>query len=222
MALTHFRNKNFDVAANFLTKMEQAMLANNKAYYQRFSEKYVALYAINQNYMGNSDVAITILKKHKEESLDIKLSLLMSLFQQQLYTDAYAIFKELNHSDVWYEKKMGWIWVLKKSIIEILLLIELDKLELVWSRLRRFQNKFNKKLKQLDETRVLNFIKLVTLYYENPSEVTSKAFEDKVEASFEWIGKEREDLFVMSFYAWLKSKMTKRNLYEVTLELVKK
>lgn len=73
----------------------------------------------------------------------------------------------MNHSDVWYEKKMGWIWVLKKSIIEILLLIELDKLELVLSRLHRFQKKFNKTFKTLQETRVLNFMRLVALYYEN-------------------------------------------------------
>ena len=131
------------------------------------------------------------------------------------------ILKEMHHSDIWYEKKMGWIWVLKKSIIEILLLVELDKLDLVLSRLQGFQKKYTKKLQLLGETRVLNFIKLIGLYYENPKAVTTQTFKQKVETSFEWIGKEREDIFVMSFYAWLKAKMEARDLYEVTLTLVK-
>jgi hypothetical protein len=222
MALAHFRNKNFEEASVFLVKMETAMEQKNNVYYSRFSEKLIALKGINLNYKGNATQSIVLLQKHQNQSLDIALTLLMSLFQQKEYSQAYSVFKNMNHSDVWYEKKMGWIWVLKKSIIEILLLIELDKLDLVLSRLQRFQKKFNKKLKVLGETRVLNFMKLVALYYEKPFEVSSEAFYDRVESSFDWIGKEREDVFVMSFYAWLKAKMEQRDLYEVTLELVRK
>jgi len=222
MGLAHFRNKNFEKASAFLAQMETAMQLKNKSYYSRFSEKFIALKGVTLNYKGNAADAIKLLEAHQNKSLDISLSLLMMLFQQKEYVRAYEIFKKMNHSDVWYEKKMGWIWVLKKSIIELLLLIELDKLDLVLSRLQRFQKKFNKKLKTLKETRVLNFMKLVALYYEKPFEVTSEAFYNKVESSFEWIGSEREDIFVMSFYAWLKAKMEKRDLYEVTLELVRK
>lgn len=48
----------------------------------------------------------------------------------------------------------------------------------------------------------------------------SAAYLEKVETSFEWIEKEKEDLQAMSYYAWLKSKMTKRDFYEVLLELI--
>ena len=58
------------------------------------------------------------------------------------------------------------------------------------------------------------------MYYDNPKAVTTSDFSATVERSFEWIGKEREDIFVMSFYAWLKAKMEQRDLYQVTLELV--
>ena len=64
------------------------------------------------------------------------------------------------------------------------------------------------------------FMELVKAYYENPDAVRSKAFEEKVEASFVWLDRAQEDIFVMSFYAWLKSKMQNRKLYDVTLELV--
>jgi len=115
---------------------------------------------------------------------------------------------------------MGWVWVVKKNLIDILLLTELDKLDLVLLRLEQFKRKFSKQLKDRGEARVLTFIRLISRYYENPKHVETEEFKAEVENSFEWLGKEQEDIFVMSFYAWLKSKMEKENLYKVTLELV--
>ena len=63
-------------------------------------------------------------------------------------------------------------------------------------------------------------MRLVSHYYQYPEQVTSAAFKARVEESFDWLGPEREDIFVMSFYAWLKSKMEQTPLYETTLTLV--
>jgi hypothetical protein len=219
MAVTHFRNKNFKASVSFSEKMETEMQKRNRTYYNRFLEKLTLIKAFNQNYTGLGPEAIEILKSFPRASFDVELSLIMSLFQQNHFQEAYSNLIRMRHSDAWYEKKMGWLFVLKKSIVEVLLLIELDKLDLVLSRLNSFKNKFSKRLKGAQENRVLVFMKLVTLYYEKPKEVTSKAFREKVEDSFEWIGKEREDIFVMSFYAWLKAKMENSNLYQTTLEL---
>ncbi len=109
----------------------------------------------------------------------------------------------------------------KDKHIEILLLTELDKVDLLLSRLQAFKRKFNKPLKEIGEARVLSFMGFVNDYYENPKAVTSEKFKNKVEATFDWIGPEREDIFVMSFYAWLKAKMENKNLYETTLQLVR-
>lgn len=220
MALTHFRNKNFSASKAFSEKMETEMQKKNGMYQQRFQEKLLLNKALLQIYTGDSLVATELLQEYPKESLDVQLTLAMGLFQQNKWKETYQIFKNLSHSDTWYEKKAGWIWVLKKSILEILVLIELDRLELVLSRLQSFTAKFSKRLKEGDELRVLNFIKLVGLYYENPEAVHTEAFKEKVETSFDWIGKEREDIFVMSFYAWLKAKMEQKNVYDVTLELV--
>ncbi len=219
MAVTHFRNKNFPASISFSEKMETEMQKKNNAYFNRFLEKLTIIKALNENYTGKSTVAIETLKSFPKESFDVDLSLMMSLFQQNRFQEAYSILKSMHHSDTWYEKKMGWLFVLKKAIIEILLLIELDRLDLVLSRLNSFKNKFSIRLKTSGEKRVLTFIKLVTLYYEKPEEVTSQKFKEKVESSFDWIGKEREDIFVMSFYAWLKSKMENTGLYDTTLRL---
>ncbi len=220
LAITNFRNKTFEVSMNFTTHMELEMKKNNGTYYRRFLEKLTIIKALNRNYTGEAEIAISLLKEFKDDSLDISLLIIMCLFQQRNFSEAYQHMKGFRHSDVWYEKKMGWIWVLKKNIIEILLLIELDKLDLVLGRLQSFKRKFSKQLHQIGEQRVLTFIGLVNRYYENPKEVISEGFKAEVVQSFNWLGKEQEDIFVMSFYAWLKAKMLNEDIYAVTLQLV--
>lgn len=220
LAITNFRNKKFDDSMGFACLMESEMKENNGANYKRFSEKLTIIKALNYNYTGEAQIAISMLNGFKNDSLDIRLLLVMCLFQQGDFSAAYQNLKELQHSDVWYEKKMGWIWVLKKNILEILLLIELDVLDVVLLRIQSFKRKFSKYLQQIGEVRVLAFIQLVSRYYENPKQVVLKTFKDEVEQSFDWLGKEQEDIFVMSFYAWLKAKMQNKNLYDVTLQLV--
>ena len=75
-------------------------------------------------------------------------------------------------------------------------------------------------MRLIEEHRVLVFMELVKAYYENPDAVRSKAFEDKVEASFVWLDRAQEDIFVMSFYAWLKNKFEINKLYATTLKLI--
>ena len=219
MALTSFRNKEFKTSTAFTHKMEVEMNKKNRRYFLRFHEKLIVIKALNKNYTGDFASAIKLLKGFPKESLDVSLTLVMCLFQQNNFSEAYGVLKQFNHSDNWYEKKIGWIWVLKKNIIEILLLIELDRLELVLSRMQSFNRKFSSRLKEVGEDRVIAFMKLVSYYYENPDIITTDNFKQKVENSFEWIGSEREDIFVMSFYAWLKAKMEQKNLYQTTLTL---
>jgi len=220
LAVTQFRNKKFTASTKLAQEMEIEMRATSNGYYKRFEEKLVTLKSLNYNYTGENEKAISLLREFKGESLDIKLLTAMCLFQQDNFSEAYQIIKDFNHSDAWYEKKMGWIWVVKKNLIDILLLTELDKLDLVLLRLQQFKRRFSKQLRDKGEARVLTFVHLINRYYENPKQVETQVFKDEVENSFEWLGKEQEDIFVMSFYAWLKSKMEKRNLYGVTLELV--
>jgi len=220
LAVTHFRNKRFQDSMQVAKQMEREMNSDNGAYYKRFYEKLSLIKVLNYNYTGDHAKALALLLDFQNDSLDIKLILPMCLMQQSRFSEAYQKLLLLNHSDDWYEKKMGLLWVLKKNILEILLLIELDKQDLVFLRLERFKRRFVKKLKQLGEQRVLTFIALTTHYYENPKEVVSAVFADRVEQSFYWLGAAQEDIFVMSFYAWLKSKMLNEDLYKITLELV--
>ena len=68
--------------------------------------------------------------------------------------------------------------------------------------------------------RVIQFIKLIAFAYEQPKEIETSSFRERVQMSFTWKEASQEDVFVMSFYAWLKSKMEKEELYATTLQLV--
>ena len=220
MAVTYFRNKDFESSTQFARKMEVEMRKQHLKYFGRFEEKHLLIKALNLHYTGSPQEAIYTLQELKAHSLNSELTLIMFLFQQEQWSQANQRLQKLNHSDHWYEKKAGLVWVIKKNIIEVLLWIEMDQLDLVLSRLESFKKRFSLPLEKMGETRVLTFMKLIAHYYEHPNEVTSKHFKEQVEESFEWIGSEREDIFVMSFYAWLKAKMEQGSVYETTLVLV--
>ncbi len=229
IAYTLFRNKKFDASLFYLNRMDEQMQMKRKKYYNTFNLKHKFLLALNYNYSKNPQNAISILenviiKKHPdiEALLYIYLSLVMCYFQQGELKKAQSIFLKFNHRDKWYEEKAGKEWVIKKNLIEILLHLELGNIDLMESRLLSFKRNYYQFLKSLEQDRVITYLSLVELYYKNPERVTSDEFLNLVKTSFEWVGAKREDIFVMSFYAWLKSKMEQKPLYDITMGLVEK
>ena len=116
--------------------------------------------------------------------------------------------------------KAGVIWVIKKSLIEIMLHMELDNIDLIESRVKSFRKKHNLYLKKNNEFRVLEFLSLATHYYYNKGKVDEKVFMERIKKALVKTKSEREDVFVMSFYAWLKARVLKLNIYKTTLDLV--
>ena len=228
IANTLFRNKKFEASLSYLELMHNEMLKKRKKYFSTFKPKYDLVYALNLNYSGKRLEAIDYLKqivskKHNdlEASLDIHLSLVTFYFQGNQFKDAYKIFSKFYHTDHWYIEKAGQEWIIKKNLIEILLHLELGHIDLFESRLKSFKRSYAKYLKNIKQDRVLVYLNLVETYYKNPETITSEAFLERVENSFEWIEAKKEDIFVMSFFAWLKSKMERSDLYATTLDLVK-
>ncbi|WP_046746234.1 hypothetical protein [Kordia zhangzhouensis] len=222
-----FRKKRFRESLYYLDIMKEQMMRQKQRFYKDSELKYQFLYALNHNYLGNAVKAISILERVKslkkydiEEMLDVYISLIVCYFQQGLFKKAQQLFSEFYHTDKWYEEKVGIEWVIKKNLIEILLHIELGNISYVDSRFASFQRSYYPFLKRVEETRVITFLKFVKNYYHTPEKVTSVEFKTTVENSFQWKARVEEDIFVMSFYAWLKAKMNKANLYETTLELV--
>ena len=227
IANTLFRNKKFNESLNYLEQMETQMLLNRKKHYTTFKLKHQFLLALNANYSNQQKTAIEILEQHtntKHEDLDsllkIHLSLIMFYIQAKRYKDAHGIFSKFYHTDNYYESKAGKEWVIKKNLIEIILHIELNNINLVESRLLSFKRNYFSYLKQIKQQRAITYLSFIEAYYKDPPFIQTAEFKNRVQSSFEWVGKEKEDIFVMSFYAWLKSKMENKPLYQTTLELV--
>ncbi|KAB1159926.1 hypothetical protein F7018_06335 [Tenacibaculum aiptasiae] len=224
---TLFRNKNFDKSMYYLNIMHEYMLQGKKKYYNYFKYNYSLLFALNKNYTNKQAEAIHILEKLIDKKntdvktmLDIRLSLIMFYFQNNQLQKALQLFSKFYHSDNWYIEKNSMEWTIKKNLIEILLHLELNNIDLFESRLLSFKRKYYDYLKDIGQLRVINYLGLVEKIYKNPESATSTDFFNKVENSFDFIGAKHEDLFVMSFYAWLKSKMYKKSVFDVTLELI--
>ncbi|WP_040281159.1 hypothetical protein [Psychroserpens damuponensis] len=229
IANTLFRNKKFNDSLTYLEQMKSLMQAQRKKYDATFKLKYHLLTALNLNYSNQQDDAISLLEsvkqtKHSdlESVLDIHLGLVMFYMQKSNYKAAKTIFSKFYHTDKYYIEKAGKEWVIKKNLAEIILYIELGELDLTESRLKSFKRSYFDYLKQIEQERVVTFIKIIESFYKHPEQVTSQKFKDKVEHAFTWINEKQEDIFVMSFYAWLKSKMENTELYDTTLALIKK
>ena len=222
-----FRNKKFKDSLEYLDLMFTYMNSNSKKYYNNFEPKYHLLVSLNLNYSQNQEKAIQILEPYIDKKsfeiamqLDIHLSLIVFYFQQNSLGKAQKVFSKFYHTDQWYIEKAGIIWTIKKNLIEILLQIDIGNIDLAESRLKSFKRKYFNYLKEINQERVIAYLKLVESYYDKPEIVISEDFKEKIENSFNWIEREKEDIFMMSFYAWLKAKVTKQDVYLVTLDLI--
>lgn len=229
VANTLFRNKKFTDSLQYLELIKEHMLKKNKKHFSTFNLKYNLLLALNLNYSNQQNKAIAILeplqlKKHKDlvTQLDVYLSLVMYYIQAEDYKKAHTLFKTFYHTDNYYETKAGKEWVIKKNLIEIILHIELEHIDIVESRLLSFKRNYFKHLKSINQERVIIYLQFVEAYYKNPESIKTEGFNKKIEEAFVWVEAKREDIFVMSYFAWLKSKMESKPLYLVTLELVAK
>ena len=227
LANTYFRIKNLKEAEKYLEAMRTNMHLENKKYYAIFYPQYTVIENLLLIYTGKNKEALENLQtfnflKYKNKpvnTLDLKLTLVVSLFLNENFKEALKVYQDFYHNDQWYINKIGYIWVIQKNLIEILLLIELNYFELVTSRLNAFRKKYSQHLKAHNETVVLEFLKLITIYYYKTEDIYAEAFIKKVDALLLKKSKEA-DVFTISFYAWLKSKIEKTALYKTNLELI--
>lgn len=224
-----FRNKKFESSMQYLETMERLMSSSKNKYWKRFEPKLLLLRSLNLNYSNHPLEAIESLKSIKkapqndfETTLDIRLALTMFYFQQGRLKEAKSLFASLYHTDNYYIERAGKECVIKKNLMEILLHIEMNHLDLAESRIRSFKRSHTAYLKKIGEDRVISYLNLAEVYFKHPENVTTEKFHNKVEKSFDWEPLASEDIFVISFYAWLKSKMEARSIYETTLDLVER
>lgn len=228
VANVYFRNRDFDTSLAYLKLMKAQMDLQGRKYERTFVLQYTLLYSLNLNYKGEAHEAITYLDnfpfhKFKEQEayfLDVKLSYVVFSFQQLDLKKTQKLLNSFNRSDHWYKERLGEVWLVKKNLLELLLYIELEDIDLVTSRSDSFLKKHRKYLKSQKEIRVLEFVKLSLWIHKNAEITKDPKFLNKVYKMTDNQSKEDEDIFDISFYAWLKSKITGQPIYKTTLALL--
>jgi hypothetical protein len=221
-----FRQHQFEDSLNYLEKMHLQMQRANGRFVKERWVQYVTLRSLCHNYTGRWKKALSAVDElinsddyHEDELLNPMLLKFTIHLQQQQFMEAKFIAAELGRTDSWYEKRMGTEWLLNKNFAEIILHSELNSVDYLESRLKALKRRLKMEhLKQMDH-RIYTFLTLVEYAYKRPDSFDSDDFKKKVANAIEWKPKAEEDVFMMSFYAWLKAKLNKKDVYTTTLEL---
>tara|TARA_B110000285_G_scaffold58438_1_gene66863 strand:- start:413 stop:1894 length:1482 start_codon:yes stop_codon:yes gene_type:complete len=222
-----FRKKEFNLSMAYLDDMSTQMERFDKKYYQNSYIKLTTLRALNLNYTGNHQLAaqeldslFNISKNSVDELLNAKLARVIIHFQQNELELANKILVKFQRSDNWYERNVGFDWLLNKSFIEILLHIELNSVDFVESRINSFVRKYRTYFKKAEHIQAMEFLKLAQKFYNDEFVVNSDDFKKSIKDSLLFRGVEQEDIFTMSYYAWLKAKIEGQNIYDTTMEMI--
>lgn len=224
MANAQFRVRNFEKARSYLDQMELEMQAERGKYESRFRENLLLINSFVLNYTGKASLAIkgieshvTSLKKQKVNP-DLTLALVVFLTQQEEFKKASTTLNTLRHTDSWYEERLGIDWMIKKELLTLIIYYELEYIDLIQSHLRRFKRKYASIIKT--EARLESFIKVYSQLFNDPTILKESRFRESVKTLFATQNLNKEDIFMLSFYAWIKAKLNNTPLYETTLALL--
>lgn len=224
MANAHFRVRDFSRARSYLDRMQEEMTSSRKALKKRFTEDHLLVHALTLNYSGQSQKAITALAKHvisnkkNNPNPDCILTLVVCHTQQENYKTALTILNTLTHTPTWYEQRYGIDWMIKKELLTLILFYELEYLDLVQSYLRRFKRKYKNIMES--EVRLKNFISVFSKLFNDPNVLGESRFRESIKSTFTKDSLKDEDIFMLSFFAWIKAKLNRRPLYQTTLSLL--
>ena len=127
---------------------------------------------------------------------------------------------KMGRTDNWFEKNMGVEWRIKKNMIDVIYQYELGRTEIALDRILSLERIHKDLLHTYKYKRIWVFLGLIKRIIKNPLIVDTEDFLNRVEFSFVWVEIGQEDLQAMSYYAWLKSKMTKQKFYVVLRNLM--
>jgi hypothetical protein len=226
LANFHLRSKNFAESTSYLSEM-MALMATDSRYYKAFYLRHQLLSGLNLFFTGFADDATSLLQKSlsgvkqtaKREDIEDMLVCLAMFLALCNNSGSLKQLTLLTRTDAWYEKQMGMLWTIRKNLMEILIHAQFSNIELALSRLNSFRRRYKKYLLKTSEDRVLEFLRLVEKYLQKPDVIGDAAYKKTV---LDLLDKaENNDIFSLSFVAWLIARWEKKTAYQVVLNLIK-
>jgi hypothetical protein len=223
-----YRNKKFTESLEYLDEMKSDLYAYNESQIALFYPKYILLVAASTCYLGHLDEAIGLLENELEdrkyfsskELIKLQINLGLYKFFKKDFRFALRLNSTLGHSEKWYEKNLGKEWVFKKGIMEIIALVEAGNYEIAMNRMRSIERSYSQLFSNPLHQRTKSYLQLMKKFIQDPANFNLEEVGEIIEKNLTTVPAKEEDLQAMTFYAWLKSKLLKRDFYQVLLEMV--
>ncbi|WP_210513700.1 hypothetical protein [Hymenobacter terricola] len=237
-----YRSRRFAESVAYLEKGHAIMNAGPARQFGEFEPRFTFLLAANYAFLRRNAESICLLEKALHgpkplalaDDLTARFQLTFHYFAEGKIAKANQALLGLARTDHWLEQHLGLEWMLNRNIGETLIQAELGNTELALSRLRATERVLREQFPAVPANAadaieavpvggpyyaVLVFLALVGEVIEDPAAARQPEFMARVAHVPAFLTQEREDLQVVSFYAWLRARVLGRPYYDVLLEL---
>ena len=237
-----YRSRRFAESVAYLEKGTALMSAAAGRPFSEFGPRFTFLLAANYAFLHRNAESIglleTVLRASKSltaaDDLTARFQLTFHYFAEGKFAKANQTLLSLARTDHWLEQHLGLEWLLNRNIGEVLIQIELDNAEQALTRLRAIERTIRDLFPAVPADAatateavptggpyhpVLIYLSLVRELIESPDAAHDRDFSNRVAHLPPFISQEREDLQVISFYAWLRARTLGRPYYDVLLEI---
>lgn len=226
MAHAYFRVRNFKTSMIHIEALKQVMM-QNEFIDVNFKSRYLSLKSSINVFEGHLEEAISVHANVLEiensrlsvkEQLNLSLNLVAYYCCQESFSKANRILLFMNESDRFYQKHMGREWLIRKDLIRSLVQVELENVEIAINILVSVKKKHSDMFATEQYAMVFFYINTLVGYLNDPHQTTIENLTQmETQTNFKK-DKLFDDPKLLSFYVWLKSKISNKNLYQLLLE----
>jgi hypothetical protein len=235
-----YRSRRFAESVAYLEQGLAVLAAVPGRQYAEVGPRFTFLLAANYAFLKRNSDSIKILEEALQakpallpaDQLTARLQLSFHHFAEGNFAKANHTLISLDRTDHWLEQNLGLEWLLNHNLGEMLLQLELRNPDQALARLRAIERRLHEQFPAAVATAeapptplggpyhtVLSFLGFVREIIANPAVARTPDFAARVARIPAFLSEEREDLQVISFYAWLKARVLGRPYYEVLLQL---
>jgi len=237
-----YRARRFADSLTYLEQGRAVLAAAPGRQFVELSARFTFLQAADYAFLRRNPDSIRLLEDALRakpalpvaDELTARLQLTFHYFAEGNFSKASQTLSSLDRTDHWLEQHLGLEWVLKHNLGELLIQLELGNADLALTRLRAVRRRLQELYPATEPApdgsvpaqpeggpycSVLTFLIFVREIIQDPAVARTADFAARVARIPAFLSEEREDLQVVSFYAWLKARVLGRRYYDVLLEL---
>jgi tetratricopeptide (TPR) repeat protein len=235
-----YRSRRFQESVAYLEKGLAVLAAAPGRQLAELQPRFTFLLAANCAFLRRNKESIRILEEAlaaqppllPADQLTARLQLSFHYFAEANYHKANQTLISLDRTDHWLEQNLGMEWLLNHNLGEMLVQLELGNPDQALTRLKAIERRLHEQFPAAAATpeapaallggpyhAVLSFLGFVREIIADPAVARTPDFAARVARIPAFLSEEREDLQVISFFAWLKARVLGKSYHEVLLQL---